>query len=58
MREGGDSEGFSRILSVSVAAWAKVAKERPAFFILRCAILGSGLYFFAVIAAALVQRAL
>ena len=57
--DGEDSNGgFSKYLSVSMDAWAKTAKERPAFFALRVAILGSGLYFFATIALALVQRAL
>lgn len=59
MRDSGDeSGGFSKYLSVSVDAWAKTAKERPAFFVLRVVILSSGLYFFATLAGALVQRAL
>ena len=59
MRDGDDSEGgFASYLGSSAEAWAKTAKERPAFFALRIIILGSGLSFFATIAGALVQRVL
>ena len=58
MRDDSDSGGFAKILSVSVAASAKLAKERPVFFTFRIAILGSGIYFFATLAGALLQRAL
>ena len=58
MRAGGKKPDGGSYLSNSADAWAKTAKERPAFFVVRVALLGSGLYFFATLAGALVQRAL
>ena len=53
MRDDGKS-----YIGASMDAWAKTAAERPAFFALRVVILSSGLFFFAKIALALLQRAL
>ena len=48
----------SNYISQSMDAWAKTAATRPVFFAVRVAILSAGVYFFAQIALALVQRVL
>lgn len=53
-----DKGGDGGYLSQNVEVLAKLATERPAFFLLRIAILGAGVYFFATLALALAQRAL
>ena len=55
MARGGD-ESKKGYVAQSVDEWAKLATTRPAFFILRTLILGSGIYFVARIVFALVER--